>query len=63
MALSQEVKASIIIVAGQWADSFARLSVQAKDKTPYRDNLEKEFKARYNYLAYLFDADNKDMLL
>lgn len=62
MALSNEVKASIIIVAGQWANSFAKIRLQLNDKTPYRENLENEFKAHYNYLAYLLDGDSKDML-
>jgi hypothetical protein len=57
MALSHEVKASIIVVSGQWAETFAKANVKLNSKLKYGDELKKQFKDTYAYLSMLFDDD------
>ena len=49
MALSPEVQASSIIVAGQWAEKLGT-------KVTYADLIRQNFDLTYNYLSKKFDS-------
>jgi hypothetical protein len=60
MALSPEVKASIIIVAGQWAENIAKMRFERNPKTKYDDELKEHFGSYYIYLEQFFKDDVQD---
>jgi hypothetical protein len=60
MALSHEVKASIIIVSGQWSETIAKARVRLNPKLKYGEELKEDFKEAYHYLSEIFDDDIPD---
>jgi hypothetical protein len=54
--MSPEVQASIIIVAGQWSETIAKINKRQGSKKPYTDLLKSNFNAIYNALYEKFDS-------
>lgn len=59
MSISKEVKASIIIVAGNWAEILASDKLGDDDSTSkYQAQLHKYFISNYTYLKKYFKNDS-----